>query len=269
VAPRLPRRIALVIPCYDEELRLPAQRFEAFLDAEPDFQLFFVDDGSTDATPARLAAIATRFPGRAHVRRMRENRGKAEAVRLGMREALEAGFDYAGYWDADLSAPLDEVHALLDRLDAHPELWAALGARVQLVGRSIERRAVRHYPGRVFATLASIVLGVAIYDTQCGAKLFRNVSAVRRAFDAAFLTGWSFDVELLARLATEPGAGAGHPLERVIIEVPLRRWHHVPSHHVRPADFARALIDLARIRWRYGSAAARRRASRTARVSPP
>lgn len=241
-------RIALVVPCFNEEARLPAERFEAFLRREEGVHLVLVDDGSTDGTHERLLALAARLPGRARVVRLPHNRGKAEAVRTGMCAALGEGFEYAGYWDADLATPLEELALLAEALEGDPERCAAFGSRVLLLGRSIRRRAVRHYAGRVFATLASATLGLAVYDTQCGAKLFRDTPAVRRLFEEPFLAGWSFDVEVLARLAADPET---RPVERKVAEVPLRRWSDVGKSHVHPTDFLRALRDLRRIRRRY------------------
>jgi hypothetical protein len=50
----------------------------------------------------------------------------------------------------------------------------ALGARIKLLGYDVRQLALRHYFGRVYATMASIVLDLPIYDTQCGAKIFKN-----------------------------------------------------------------------------------------------
>jgi hypothetical protein len=117
-----------------------------------------------------------------------------------------------------------------------------MGARVAMSGRRIERRQWRHFLGRIFATMASIVLRAGIYDTQCGAKIFRSSQALRSALGKPFISRWVFDVELLGRLIGDGGLGEG-----AIIEVPLRRWTDVDGSKLGPLDMARVAAELARI----------------------
>jgi glycosyltransferase involved in cell wall biosynthesis len=221
----VPSDVVITVPCFDEEHRLDVAAFEHFLEGDgPHLQ--FVDDGSADGTRTLLEGIASRHP-RASVLGLDLNQGKAEAVRRGVVAALEDGAEVVGYWDADLSTPLDTVPLLLGALEREPELVAVLGSRVRLLGSAIDRRAARHYTGRVFATVASLALGVAVYDTQCGAKLFRATDAVRDAFARPFDTRWAFDVELLDRLL--PPGTSTEAASRLIREVPLPAWRDEPG----------------------------------------
>lgn len=245
-------RLALVVPCYNEAARLPAERMLAFVASDPDVGLVLVDDGSTDATRTQLEALAARRPEAISVLALPGNRGKGEAVRAGLLHAFAAGPDYVGYWDADLAAPLEEVARLRAVLEARPACDVVFGARVALLGRSIRRSALRHYLGRVFATLTAETLGVPIYDTQCGAKLLRATPEVRALFQEPFGTRWLFDVEILARLIAAHGGRAGRARVReAVYELPLDRWHDVADSKVRPLDLVRGMRDLARIWRRY------------------
>jgi dolichyl-phosphate beta-glucosyltransferase len=240
----------IVVPCYNEETRLRAGDFERFAGEHPDIGLLFVDDGSTDRTLAQLEELASRSAA-IQVMSHSPNRGKGEAVRRGMLQAFEAGAVYVGYWDADLATPLSEIPRFIETLDEHPELAVLFGARVQLLGRTIERRASRHYLGRVGATAISLAIGMAVYDTQCGAKLFRVSRENEELFAVPFHSRWLFDVEIIARMKKMRRASGQPEAAEVIREIPLHEWHDTPGSKVRPLDFLRSLFELIQIRRRY------------------
>jgi dolichyl-phosphate beta-glucosyltransferase len=238
--------VRLVVPCYDEERRLSLDRF-AILVSRLDVGLLFVDDGSRDRTCDVLNEFARGLPGRVGILRLPANRGKAEAVRAGLLTALEQGARTVGYLDADLSTPPEEVLRLLSVMDEGRAL-AVLGSRVRLLGTRIERRALRHYRGRVFATAASLALGLPVYDTQCGAKLFRSGPALARALAEPFRARWAFDVELIGRLVMAAGdAGLG---AEDIVEVPLRQWTDVAGSKLGAWQMLRSAGDLVGIAYR-------------------
>jgi glycosyltransferase involved in cell wall biosynthesis len=245
------RDTTIVVPCYNEAARFPAEAFREFAGAFPRVRFVFVNDGSTDDTSFVLRRLSATLPQCFECLDQDRNRGKAEAVRRGMLHAIARGGRYVGYWDADLATPLSEIPRFIEALETHPGREICFGARVQLLGRNIQRRRYRHYVGRVFATIASLGLGLPVYDTQCGAKLFRLSHDVSELFAQPFIGRWSFDIELVARLAQLRAGSAGRNPIDVIYELPLEEWHDVDGSKVRPADFVRAVVDIARIRRTY------------------
>lgn len=213
----------------------------------------FVDDGSTDRTAELLRDMQRSMPGRVDVLGFEKNRGKGEAVRAGLLRALERGPALVGYWDADLATPLAVIGDFRAILEDRPAIEMVFGARVQLLGRGITRSSLRHYLGRVVATAIALTLGLDIYDSQCGAKLFRVTPGLADLFREPFSTRWLFDVEIIARLIRARRGSAGPPARDVIYEQPLPVWVDVPGSKVRPFDFFRAFVELARIRRRYFS----------------
>ena len=240
----------IVVPCYNEEQRLPVARFEDFLRKVPDLGFILVDDGSRDGTLGRLRSLEKVAPERVRVLALSKNAGKAEAVRLGVLRASELGVAYVGFWDADLATPLGVVLDFRRLLAERPELEMVFGARVQLLGRNIERNALRHYIGRVGATAISLCLRLAVYDTQCGAKLFRATREMRACFEEPFVSRWLFDVEILARRIHAAGGSAAE-LQGRIYEYPLMEWVDVGGSKLRTLDYLRAALDLVRISRRY------------------
>jgi dolichyl-phosphate beta-glucosyltransferase len=234
------RRTWVVVPCFNEAERLDRAAFEAVLEGVGAPFILFVDDGSTDGTAARLDEIAGRHPGRCGVIRCGRNSGKAEAVRTGMRAALDDGAEMVAYWDADLATPLHHVAEFNDIIARRPGVDVVMGARVRMMGRCIDRSGVRHLIGRGYATVASIVLALPVYDTQCGAKMFRASAALATALERPFRSRWSFDVELLQRLQR---AWGDRGMDR-ILEVPLPEWRDVGQSKVSLVAGGRAFLVL-------------------------
>lgn len=241
-------RLILVVPCFNEEQRLPVDELRNFRIDGVRLEILLVDDGSSDGTLRLLESLQTQDSERFSVLALEQNSGKAEAVRRGIVAAIERQPDLVGFWDADLATPLSEIPGFLDVFAKRPEIDMVFAARVRLLGRSISRNPARHYFGRVGATLISQSLGLAVYDTQCGAKLFRATNDMRTIFGDPFLSRWIFDVEIIARLVRQRGRDAA---SRAIYELPINAWHDVKGSKVKSTDFGRALKDLWRIHRAY------------------
>lgn len=246
------RSLVVVVPCYNEGKRLQADAFERLASSAEGVRVLFVDDGSKDDTEAKLRAICARSPDRLRWLTLPKNGGKAEAVRRGLVHALE-GVDFGdrpdavGYFDADLSTPPDEMLRMWRTMrERESAISVVLAARIGILGSAIERKAVRHYLGRVFATFASLILELRVYDTQCGAKLFRVTPALHAALGEPFLSRWAFDVELLGRLLVgAPGVAPVPPEEW--LEIPLQTWTDVPGSKLAVGSMAKTLGELALI----------------------
>src|SRR5690606_33938500 len=115
-----------------------------------------------------------------------------------------------------------------------------IGSRVRLLGRDIQRHAARHYLGRVFATAVSLLLKLPVYDSQCGAKVFRTTDSIRNCFLQPFASRWLFDVELLGRVQAQANT------RNRVREVPLMTWCDVGGSKLTLMTFLSAPFDLVR-----------------------
>ncbi|MCU0666182.1 MAG: glycosyltransferase [Candidatus Omnitrophica bacterium] len=208
--------IFLVIPCYNEEKRLDMNKF---LSSGHNVFFLFVDDGSNDST---AEVIRRHLSQRVHILSLDKNYGKQEAVRQGMLHLKTMPFwkdvSWAGFWDADLATPLEELNDFMGYQKAlYPDCSAVLGSRVLRLGSVIKRFAFRHYCGRFFATMVGVVLKIKVYDSQCGAKIFRK-EVIDICFKDRFIVKWLFDLEIILRLLKQ---GSG------VVEYPLRLWQDV------------------------------------------
>ena len=135
----------IVVPCYNEARRLATRAFTQFRATGHWVEFLFVNDGSTDETLETLGHARCQSPDTIRVLDQQPNRGKAEAVRAGMLDALATDADYVGYWDADLATPLAELQRFLELVDDRSDVVVLLGrvdAEEQL-GQPVLGRAAR------------------------------------------------------------------------------------------------------------------------------
>ena len=236
----------IVMPCYNEARRLNPAPLRDFLIRQSRCALLMADDGSSDQTLQVLETLREQIPGQVGVHRLEEHRGKAEAVRQGILRAFDLGPRLIAYWDADLATPLETIPQYIAVMDRLQEVQMVIGCRIPLLGHAIQRRPLRRWMGRVFSRTASSVLGVPVYDTQCGAKIFRATDFTRALFAEPFRSAWIFDVEILARMRVALGR---QDMSRRIYEFPLESWHEVPGSKLKARDFLKATWELAAIYW--------------------
>jgi dolichyl-phosphate beta-glucosyltransferase len=244
------QKTVIVVPCFNEARRLLPDAFLEAVSTDPLLAFLFVDDGSVDETPDQLERMRADRPEQIAVLTLDRNRGKAYALRQGVLAAFAQSPSLVGYFDADLATPLSELAPMRAFFD-NPDVHLVLGSRVALLGRDVRRSPIRHYLGRVFATVASLALELQVYDTQCGAKLLRNTAAIRGIFEEEFSVTWSFDVEILARARSLAQKGLLPPLAKSAVEYPLCQWHDVSGSKLGVTDSVRAAAELIGLWMRY------------------
>jgi dolichyl-phosphate beta-glucosyltransferase len=188
--------LSIVIPCYNEEERLPhtVERIERYLDGTgTPYELILVDDGSTDGTRKVMNAAADHH-GSVRIEALPHNRGKGRALAQGV--AAARGTEIL-ITDADLSTPIEELEKLQAALDKG--VGAAIASRA-LRGSRVEvaQPIYRMLMGKAFNLIVQAVLLPGIWDTQCGFKLFR-AEVARDAFGALTTDGFGYDPEVLYR----------------------------------------------------------------------
>jgi len=239
-------KVLLIIPCYNEELRLKTELFIQFKKNNPNIHFLFVDDGSHDTTPDILKDLCTKMQ-HSNFLRLDNNVGKAEAIRtciLGLKNDTK-NYDFIGYFDADLSTPLEEVNDFLRVIEKNPTTLFVMGSRLSRLGSNIIRKKRRHYLGRVLATVVSIIIKERIYDSQCGAKLIKSLY-VQKLFEDKFTSKWLFDVELIIRWNIyNPNTN------KSIYEHPLKKWSEVSGSKLKIKDFLSAPFELLSIWIKY------------------
>lgn len=166
--------ISIVVPCKNEQEAAPlfyAKVSETFASLAADYELIFVDDGSTDATLETFRELAKKDKRVRYISFSR-NFGKESAMFAGFEAARG---DYVGIMDADLQDPPELVPQMYSMLKANPALDCVASRRVTRKGEP----KIRSFFARMFYKLINRISETEIVD---GARDFRLMS--RKMTDA-------------------------------------------------------------------------------------
>jgi len=231
-----PFRLAMVVPCYNESKRINLDYWSYIVRATIGISWFFVDDGSSDSTYELLHKLE-RNAG-IQVLRLRQNLGKAEALRAGFRNAIEQGNDVIGFIDADGSFDREEVIEVCKRFQQknqwnspnHDHL-AVFMSRNSLSDGVEYLSTLRRISGLLISKINSTIWKELPTDTQCGFKFFRRNKGLYLAMSHPFSNSWFFEIELLMRIRQ------GSQTHLKIKEVPLRFCQHISGSNTDRTNF--------------------------------
>jgi hypothetical protein len=188
--------LSIFVPAYNEGERLGKNIKEVVSSLEGlDYELYIVDDGSTDETGEvgkRLAAENERISC------IRYDNGPSRRENLAI-SFKKAGGDYIGFIDADLSASPEYFPEMISKIGEYDII---VGSRY-VPGSETQRETSRLLVSKAYNIFIRLYFGSKIQDHQCGLKLFRRdviLDLVEESgYDDKRLRNFSWDAEILLR----------------------------------------------------------------------
>ena len=197
------RTLSVIVPAYNEDVRLPQMLDETihFLEAKLQrsasfsYEIIVVDDGSRDATCAVVLQYSKQHgTDKIRLLRLHQNHGKGGAVRKG---CLRARGEMILMVDADGATQFSDLERLMTQIRVLNGYGVAIGSRHHMQADAVAKRSfLRNFLMYGFNFYVSTLCVPGIKDTQCGFKLFTR-KAARALFPVQHIERWAFDVELL------------------------------------------------------------------------
>jgi dolichol-phosphate mannosyltransferase len=158
-------KLSVVVPLLNEQATLAQLYRELHAALTPmgiDWEVVFVDDGSTDGSYRELVLLHSAHLN-VRVVRLRRNFGKAAALAAGLEVATG---DIVVTMDADLQDDPAEIPNLLAKLDDGFDVVS---------GWKSDRHDpfVRRFVSRIYNTATRLATGVKLHDMNCGLKAYR------------------------------------------------------------------------------------------------
>lgn len=240
------KKVLLAVPCYNEEARFSFEYWKEICETLVDVDFIFVDDGSTDDT-FDLINKMNNFSN-CKVVKNHKNLGKALTIVNIFTQQNLTNYDVFGFIDSDGAFSLEDIHFNIMRsheILKDSKYEALFSSRIQLAGRSIKRKRIRHYISRVIYTILNFKLNLGLYDTQSGFKLYKNTQTWKDVFNQQLRTKWFLDIEsiLIYRKIFRR--------DPIIWEEPLSTWSEMVGSKIKFRDFFKIIREMLILIFKY------------------
>jgi glycosyltransferase involved in cell wall biosynthesis len=189
-------RVLVIIPTFNERENLPLIH-RRLKEACPEVHLLIVDDSSPDGTGQLADELAATDPGRTHVMHRTVKDGLGAAYLAGFAWGLSRKYSVLVEMDADGSHAPEQLHRLLDAVDA--------GADLAIGSRYVDGGTVRNWPWRRLAlsktanTYSRLALGIGVHDITAGYRAYRREVLEAIDLDSVDSKGYCFQIDLTRR----------------------------------------------------------------------
>ena len=224
-------KLSLIVPMYNESsiIESSARTYSEYLSGTfSDYELIFVDDGSTDGSAGLVEALG--LPN-TRVVSYSPNQGKGNAVKTGM---LAAEGELAMFLDADLAYGTEVIAQAVALMEQNPDRDVLLGSRTLHPEGYAGYTFIRKLASRIYIKVLNVVGGFKLSDSQCGCKAYRG-KAIRDIFSRVETKGFAFDFETILW---------AQKLGYSFIEMPVKIVNHRESKVKVVRDTFRMLKEL-------------------------
>ena len=188
-------KVSVVLPAHNEADRIEtavAKITETLREYEDTYEIIIAEDGSTDGTDKKAAALSERYPAVKHIHNEK---------RLGRGKALKNAFKESSgeilvYMDVDLATDVGQLKSLIRSVEEEGYEFAT-GSRMLPESR-VERSGTRHISSKAYNFMVRALLGSKVKDHQCGFKAFRR-EPLLQLLDEVGASHWFWDTELFVR----------------------------------------------------------------------
>src|SRR3989338_2982663 len=181
--------LSIIVPVYNEQRRISLFLKELKSTVKPDWEVIFVDDGSTDLSVELIKKSGIR---NVRILSYKNNRGKGYAVKKGVDYARGR---YTIFIDADCAVHPSQIGIMQPLLKKYD---VVVGTRASKKSR-IKQPLLRKITGAAFNNYVNFLYGINIRDNLCGFKGFKSEIA-KDLFKNLLSERWVFDVELFYKM---------------------------------------------------------------------
>lgn len=231
-------KVSLVIPMYNESSIIDGaiKTFSEYMkNSFEDWELIFVNDGSTDGCDAAVTK-ASETDGRIRLCGYAENQGKGCAVRTGV---LAAEGDLILFTDCDNAYGEEAVGRMFSMFES-TDADMIIGSRNMTSDGYEDYTFIRRFASKAYIKVIAIAAGFKLSDSQSGIKAFRR-EAARKIFSHCEVNRFAFDLEAIL-IAQKAGLK--------IAEMPVKVINHRESKVHVLRDSLKMLRDLAKMKKR-------------------